>query len=57
MATRLSRGVLNPSETGHQYDAAWDLLEAVRELFPEKFEELMSLGDDPEFGDLDIPIR
>jgi hypothetical protein len=40
MAGRLSRSVLSGSPEGHQEDAAWDLLDAVGELFPEAFYEL-----------------
>src|SRR5450755_4178811 len=52
MHGRLSRAVLSSSPDAHREDAASDLLEAVRELFPDRFDELITLGLEPQYADL-----
>jgi hypothetical protein len=53
MRTRLSKTVLNSSQRAHEEDAAWEFLEAVRDLFPKRFAELQELGSDPAYDNAD----
>lgn len=55
----LSRNVLSAHPEGHQEDAAWDLIAAVRTLFPDCVKELERLGDDIAALDdwEDLPLR
>lgn len=46
MRGRLSKPVLSVSSKAHQEEAAWDLLTAVREMFPGRFAELTALWAD-----------
>src|SRR2546426_9050237 len=46
MRGRLSRPVLSVSSKAHQEEAAWNLLAAVREMFPAQFAELTARWDD-----------
>lgn len=53
MRGRLSRSVLSSSQRADKEDAAWELLDAVSDLFPERFAELEALGLDPAYDDLE----
>lgn len=56
MPGRSAKRVLNASIDAHQSAAASDLLTAVGELFPERFDELLAFGRDPAYHELDTPF-